>query len=631
METDYASHTSLLNQTAKVLTEASQEVPETSHHCRETIESRRWPQIISEWYLLVVYLLYTTGFFSFMIFWLDGRSFALSGEKSELDSTERISFIRLTQSDIVTIISIGLVISRILCTAWQVIAAWRCVFILFEKTGLSLAEASHVATWRLPSGSIFWPSWSPQGRLFRLRLLVVMVLFLSWPAQLASPVASGSVSWHPSVRFNTTNITLSFEIPSPGLEWDSYVNWTNTRKRVVKKSAGLVNLAAAAYDESGNNVSMVPPARRMVSLSGASPDGTAISAAVVPFFNIDHFEWVDDAKSLSEDILKAIKNSTSGLLTISEKDSPLEQQIPGTSALLKRFKWSPPAMQKLPNSTVVEDVRYAAIYVSRQNNYGLGDDYECPRNTTDFGKLANSIALVNNAWDNEESDCIAVAKLRITAGVTQCSQSESDLGTSAQSTCLWKSGVLTAKNGSVSPDPLVKEVLYMMPEVQALVAAITSYGRRMPTRDLETTLRNSLIQAYQGTWSAFVEFLSRDEQAPTPAWNPVTLLDAQVSSRRMYAWLGMSLLLVLSGVLLMIVQSHCLGKTVNDPVIASLMLDNSDVILADKSGLCNAVDIGHGHGNADMRLKLEVSGINGPYTSMMGGYRHPKLVPESRA
>ncbi|CAI0649072.1 unnamed protein product [Colletotrichum noveboracense] len=456
-----------------------------------------------------------------------------------------------------------------------------------------------------------------------------MVLFLSWPAQLASPVASGSVSWQPSSRFNTTNTTLYFKVLSPGTPWDSYVTWPNTRKTIVKKSAGLVNLAAVAYDNSSNNLLLVPSARRMVSLPGASAEGTAIGTAVVPIFNIDQFEWVNDTKSLPENIFKAVKSTQSGFLNISEVGSPLEQQIPGTSALLKEYKWSRP--ERFPDPMVVKDVRYAAIYISRQNNNGLAYDYKCPRTTTDFGELPSSIDLYNYPWNNNQSDCIAVAKLRITAGVTLCSQSESDLGRSSHSTCLWKSGVLTADSHSVSPDPLVNEVFYAMPEVQALAAALASYGPGTPTRHLETTLRNSLTQAYQGTWSSFVELLSQDEQVSTPAWKPVTLLDAQVSSRRMHTWLGMSSLLVLSGVLLMIIQSCCRGKTVNDPVVASLMLDSSEVVLADNSGLCNTVDIGHGHGNADMRLKLEVSGINAPYTSVVGGYTHPKLVPESQA
>ncbi|KAF0322076.1 multidrug resistance-associated abc transporter [Colletotrichum asianum] len=71
----------------------------------------------------------------------------------------------------------------------------------------------------------------------------------------------------------------------------------------------------------------------MVSLPGASTEGTAIGTAVVPIFNIDQFEWVNDTKSLPENIFKAVKSTQSGFLNISEVGSPLEQQIPGTSAL----------------------------------------------------------------------------------------------------------------------------------------------------------------------------------------------------------------------------------------------------------------------------------------------------------
>jgi hypothetical protein len=92
----------------------------------------------------------------------------------------------------------------------------------------------------------------------------------------------------------------------------------------------------------------------------------------------------------------------------------------------------------------------------------------------------------------------------------------------------------------------------------------------------------------------------------------------------MYAWFGINALLVASGVFPFVVQSTCRVKTVNNPVVASLIMDSSAVIDADETGLCNATDIGLGHGNAKLVVLLEV----GDYTYLSENYKHPMLVPK---
>lgn len=94
-----------------------------------------------------------------------------------------------------------------------------------------------------------------------------------------------------------------------------------------------------------------------------------------------------------------------------------------------------------------------------------------------------------------------------------------------------------------------------MPEIQSLVVAISSYEPGILQGNLERFLRNSLIQAYQGSWSAMAEYLSpvETQRTTTSAWKPVILLEARVSSQRMYVWMGMIMTLVASGLLLMII------------------------------------------------------------------------------
>lgn len=113
-------------------------------------------------------------------------------------------------------------------------------------------------------------------------------------------------------------------------------------------------------------------------------------------------------------------------------------------------------------------------------------------------------------------------------------------------------------------------------------------------------------------------------QVKTYIWQPYVLLEARVQAYRVYLWLGLNVLLVVSGLLLFALQKSCQIKTVNDPGFASMMMDSLEVITVDKTGLCNATDVGSGHGNAHVRVFLRTS----RQTPMRENYSHHKLVPQ---
>lgn len=73
-------------------------------------------------------------------------------------------------------------------------------------------------------------------------------------------------------------------------------------------------------------------------------------------------------------------------------------------------------------------------------------------------------------------------------------------------------------------------------------------------------------------------FSDPDSPAQVEIWQPSSLLKVLVSVWWMYAWLGINTLLVVPGVLLLALQSRYRVKTVNDPVVASLMMDSSAFI-----------------------------------------------------
>jgi hypothetical protein len=81
--------------------------------------------------------------------------------------------------------------------AWQALMAWRCSFIELEKSGLRCSELSRQISLKIPAFQ-----WS------MTTLLINLILLLNWPAQLASPVLSGAISWVPTLNMTTLNTTL---------------------------------------------------------------------------------------------------------------------------------------------------------------------------------------------------------------------------------------------------------------------------------------------------------------------------------------------------------------------------------------------------------------------------------------
>lgn len=604
---------------------------EKVHKCVEGNSHHPWLQFISQWYLLLLHACYSLAFALAMIYWLDGTDVAVSD-----NSITTLGFMMdgtLTQPAVTTFISVCLVIARIFSSSWQGLAAWRCVFILLEKYELSLCDISRLVSFRLPPLSVMRPS---RPGSVTLRSIMIFVLLLAWPCQFANPIASGSISWIPTDNYTESILQLPM-LPTDTSEkldpWHWFIDYATVREGMIQRSAGYASMVLpwSASQGGEQTIANVTSARRVVPKLGSRRPLTHVLNSTVPVFEIDSFEWVDDVATLPEGILQAITNASSGYLTVTDNASPIEGI--GTITLLRESPWEKPSYDAITLPHIVSDKRYAAIFVSRSYNGGESYDYDCRRAKGDFDPLPNGIALVNKAYDNDFSNCIAIAELQITAGVTRCQHAPAQ-----NSSCLLSAGIITSKNQAetILPDPLVTQVLALMPEVQALVEALVWHDPNRQHGRLEARLRSSLVQAYQATWSELTEWISGESQADTTVYEPdASLLRARVSPWRMMMWLATNLLLVVSGLLLLSIQSTCKGKTVNDSVVAAFLLDCSEVIESDDTGLCNATDIGKGHGNTDLKVFLRIGDVDAVGDSESGinideqqGYVHPKLMPK---
>ncbi|KAH9233959.1 hypothetical protein K456DRAFT_1724808 [Colletotrichum gloeosporioides 23] len=121
--------------------------------------------------------------------------------------------------------------------------------------------------------------------------------------------------------------------------WEHYMMFPTVRQAVVQRAAGLVsfaetaNLAAVATADSTialstNTTKLFPvssSARRMIPRLYSYTNGTVVDSAIVPIFEVNSFEWVKDIRTLPGNITKALENSSSNYLTISENRSSLRR------------------------------------------------------------------------------------------------------------------------------------------------------------------------------------------------------------------------------------------------------------------------------------------------------------------
>jgi len=461
-----------------------------------------------------------------------------------------------------------------------------------------------------------------------------MILILGWPAQISNPIATGSITWIPAYAFNSTGENAQVRTAIVGSGWQNY-RFAANRAILVQNAGALANLGSVvtAFTDSGNNqhASGPLPARRIAPQFAGYANGTVVTNMTVPVFQIEAFEWVKNISALPSGILGSVgpggcAGQECGYLNISGPDiRPLGQIIPGTSALLKDTAWTQPDITRLPSATLFEGYKYAAIYVARQSKDGTKAINSCKTAETVFDPLPPDIDMIWIPWglgntNLHFSDCIAVVRLQIRAGVTQCRGSASAipltpgpsssssppsyaLSATSSSIVEYTFNSSTAIPTNITADPLTDQVFALMPKVQMTLTAISAtnlYPTDALSGSLERHLRDSLVTSYQGGWSALTDYISNGEPASlltTQLWGPHEVLRASIAVWRIYLFWGLNLLLTLAGLLLIGFQHTSEGTMVLDSVLDTILLDSSKV--ADALGLAN------GASDGDMRVKLE--------------------------
>ncbi|KAK2616344.1 hypothetical protein QQS21_000778 [Conoideocrella luteorostrata] len=342
---------------------------------------------------------------------------------------------------------------------------------------------------------------------------------------------------------------------------------------MVQQSAGLANLESLLLPSDFNGTfgaTRVPPARRPTMAFRNLKNGTKSSELTVPFFNITSFAWVTSDDELPQDLKAATLNQTGPLGGFSRDENPLQITVEGVAAPLRTALWNGSALAKrgFPKRLCCATPGMRRF---RRNEAQKRPGDEVP------------VILHTDAW-NDITSCFAVARMDIVAGTVACVSSDSN-----GSSCSLRRSPLAVEYRSdlpyiPKPDQLVEQVFAMLPEVMALMVITGGFTsiydtdkRTMPPVDTEMFLRNALTLGYQGTWSSFAERLANSVISVNHR-EPVPVVTSLVNQSRMDIWLGLQLLMTISGMTLYVLHSKSRWPTLVEPVLSLLLLDCTGVV-----------------------------------------------------
>lgn len=447
----------------------------------------------------------------------------------------------LLQSDITTFISSSLASLRLITAAWLGPLCWRCAFILMENAGLRPNQLYRMIAYGFPS--------LPRRTRQDIGSFIWLILAIVLPTHVIAPVLTGSITWtphnQPMGRPSNTLIHVSGGLVG-GDAWWQWNNYLPRRERTCMQAAGLANIAWGR--DSQNSFAVLK--RTLPSVARLEVNST-IANVTLPYFSVTKIEWVKDPEgTLAPDQL-SFEKACSKVLLYPGSECPLRQNISTVS-----LGPDEPAIwtnRSFPSPSVVSETRLMRYYASWRAS--LTED--CPPLVDDSSRITTTYGSADICW--------SFAWVTYTAGVGVCTRCR-------------LSSYATAQNDeaiTVREDDLTKEALVMMPTVVSMMILI---GAGPPYRgNLDEHVIALLSRSYAASWTALTDFMGEWGSLYTSYSAALPSSQAMVNPVRVYIWLGVQLLVTISGILFLFVQARTGGSMIGDMTLAAFYLDSSNV------------------------------------------------------
>ncbi len=477
--------------------------------------------------------------------YIDGHDFNLYSRTALTHSTP-------LQSDITTAVSSCIAFQRFFAAMWSGSMYLRCIFILMEKGGISLQQINSLLFWK----NHFYPRVKLSRRI---ALVVSIILLLSFPTQLSGPILTGSITWFSSS-------VLEGEDVAP-----VYNGYTGDLLNKTFNSQFPFNLSATSTTGTVNLYSVIPPianglaiiawqgsrndSRTMKrTIASDIPINSTLTNVTLPYFANIKLEWIKDPmRELDPVVLQSHIDISDWSPFIVDG---IPYALPGTFAIIPDV-WGvvnpPPSYNGIVNET--------------RNIVGIFDNSVL----SIFGKLPRNIGLYQppqSVWS------MIYGRLTYVAGVAECRNCR----VSSWST------IQNDTEVTVSPHNLTAYALAMMPKVGATMA-IKGTTLPNPLNNLDEYVTELFIRSYGVSWESITEATDRTV-LQTNVQIAVSTSQAKVLWWRVNLWLALNLSLTVAGLLFLYIQYLCDERLIENPFMAALLLDTTDVQHKKNRALC---------------------------------------------
>jgi len=527
---------------------------------RDALENRTIPRILATWPLVVHFIL-TIVVATVMFTNVNNHYFGITTRRPDVPqvngSVTHWHYI-LLQTDVTTAVSFSQTAMRAMGTLWTVPMAWRCIYILLELEGISLAEINRILTWSLPITKIGG------------RSMFAIILLAAFPAQFSSPILTGSITWKSSeLLVNGDTPINGISISTEGIDWVQYqrYGWV-IADTIVQRANAIADVAwgGKIQDDASTTTTMTLP-KRVLPTTQYLPVGSMLANTTTPYFIIDTFDWVRDPQ-----VSYSLYQRTWSLPDILDQASPFRNAEGPFVSLIPNTSWTP-SPHPFPQPTIVSETRNLMILVDR--TYNTTNTTGCRSRTTKYlGYIPQEIILepmyqADN--DIRVTNCYAFATVRYRAGVVPCHNCR-----------LFAWTLLGMASDAIvpelEPDVMTIDALSLAPKVtQSMV--LGNYSTPNPYNNANNFVREMLARSYQASWNALTDkFESSSMSVATSIMVPIQLSQAHVASWRIYIWVGLNLMLTLSGFLFWVVQRRCKKPMVINVGVAALLLNPVEVL-----------------------------------------------------
>ena len=561
---------------------------ETQNEAKNSVSKRATLRTyLAAYWTILLHAVLTVVLAFLAVFVVDGRKFLVNTQHGTRSAGG--SWL-LYQSDMTTIISAALVLVRLSGASWFTLAKYRSAFMHLERAGMTLGQISRTLRYGFPGWARLRrkgkaDDTNPSNSYVRSLGIVWLAVLIIIPIQLISPLASGAFTWVPA-RMPSSKLPMTMEKAGNGLGWEYLVEFSEHQYITTLQSAGLAAVHTNARFESDYR----PILRTYLpALRQYTPGSTLLGSATLPHFAINTFEWISDLDSISSDegsVISSMFNDTNANLTFGSNANPFVSPsgtyVTATTLALNepwpRPNQSEPDAQfayEYPQPHTLKQSLLVGVFVARNDSVAMMKDCYTPEDK--YGTIPKSIALYPTYLDPESSqtldNCYAFARITFNAGMVNCT----DCPIAASGTLEADLKLKKYQDVELLPDPLVSTAVHMIPETLMYLVRMNSTA--IPTwQNLDGYAKGILSLAYQCNWNALqLKMLNSTLTYSTLISQSSPVVLAQVSAKRIYAWLGLNLLILLSGAILVVAQMRHDGEPVTDPQLYSLLLDATSV------------------------------------------------------